>query len=80
MFEPIHGSAFDLVVKDLANPLGAFWGCVMMLEHLQENKGASLLMSAIEEVCQEGRHLPLDLGGNSSTGEVTTAVCAALKK
>ena len=80
MFEPIHGSAFDLVGKDLANPLGAFWSCVMMLEHLQEKKGASLLMSAIEEVCQEGRHLPIDLGGNSCTGEVTTAVCAALKK
>ena len=80
MFEPIHGSAFDLVGKDLANPLGAFWSCVMMLEHLQEKKGASLLMSAIEEVCQEGRHLPIDLGGNSCTGKVTTAVCAALKK
>ena len=80
MFEPIHGSAFDLVGKDLANPLGAFWSCVMMLEHLQEKKGASLLMSAIEEVCQKGRHLPKDLGGNSCTGEVTTAVCAALKK
>ena len=80
MFEPIHGSAFDLVGKDLANPLGAFWSCVMMLEHLQEKKGASLLMSAIEEVCREGRHLPKDLGGNSCTGEVTTAVCAALKK
>ena len=53
MFEPIHGSAFELVGKDLANPLGAFCSCVMMLEHLQENKGASLLMSAIEEVCQE---------------------------
>ena len=80
MFEPIHGSAFDLVGKDLANPLGAFWSCVMMLEHLQEKKGASLLMSAIEEVCQEGRHLTKDLGGNSCTGEVTTEVCAALKK
>ena len=80
MFEPIHGSAFDLVGKDLANPLGAFWSCVMMLEHLQEKKAASLLMSAIEEVCRERRHLPIDLGGNSSTGEVTTAVCTALKK
>jgi isocitrate/isopropylmalate dehydrogenase len=52
----------------------------MMLEHLQEKKAASLLMSAIEEVCRERRHLPIDLGGNSSTGEVTTAVCTALKK
>ena len=52
----------------------------MMLEHLQEKEAASLLTTAIEEVCREGRHLPKDLGGNSSTSEVTSAVCAALKK
>ena len=51
----------------------------MMLEHLQEKEAASLLMTAIEEVCREGRHLPKDLGGNSSTSEVTSAGCAALK-
>lgn len=36
MFEPIHGSAFDLVGKGLANPLGSFWTSVLMLEHLGE--------------------------------------------
>ena len=52
----------------------------MMLEHLQEKEAASLLMTAIEEVCRVGRHLPKDLCGNSSTREVTTTVCNALKK
>ena len=31
MFEPIHGSAFDIMGKGLANPIGTFWSCVMML-------------------------------------------------
>jgi len=25
MFEPIHGSAFDITGKGIANPIGAFW-------------------------------------------------------
>src|SRR5665647_7525 len=33
MFEPIHGSAFDIMGKGLANPVGTFWSCVMLLEH-----------------------------------------------
>lgn len=34
MFEPIHGSAFDIMGKGLANPVGTFWSCVMLLEHV----------------------------------------------
>ena len=38
MFEPIHGSAFDIMGKGLANPVGTFWSAVMMLEHLGESR------------------------------------------
>jgi tartrate dehydrogenase/decarboxylase / D-malate dehydrogenase len=46
MFEPIHGSAFDIMGKGLANPVGTFWSdrCVMLLEHLGEAEAASGLM------------------------------------
>ena len=40
MFEPIHGSAFDIMGKGVANPIGTFWSAVMMLEHLGEKDGA----------------------------------------
>jgi tartrate dehydrogenase/decarboxylase/D-malate dehydrogenase len=50
MFEPIHGSAFDIMGKGLANPIGTFWSCVMMLEHLGENEAANKLMAVIESV------------------------------
>ena len=38
MFEPIHGSAFDIMGKGVANPIGTFWTVVMMLEHLGETR------------------------------------------
>ena len=36
MFEPIHGSAFDIAGKGIANPVGTFWTATMMLDHLGE--------------------------------------------
>jgi tartrate dehydrogenase/decarboxylase/D-malate dehydrogenase len=78
MFEPIHGSAFDLVGKETANPIGAFWTASMMLEHLGEDQGSTRLMDAIEAVTARGQVLPLDLGGKATTREVTDAVIAEI--
>jgi len=80
MFEPIHGSAFDIMGKGVANPIGTFWSAVLMLEHLGETEAANRLMSAIETVTSQRRWLPADLGGKATTCEVTDAVCAALKE
>ncbi len=79
MFEPIHGSAFDIVGKGIANPIGTFWSTVMMLEHLGEAKAANRLMRAIERVTADPKlHTP-DLGGKATTKQVTAAVCKALE-
>ena len=77
MFEPIHGSAFDITGKGIANPVATFWTAVMMLEHLGEKEAGARLMSAIESVTGRRIHTP-DLGGEATTGVVTEAVCAAL--
>ncbi|HJQ60127.1 MAG TPA: tartrate dehydrogenase [Vineibacter sp.] len=78
MFEPIHGSAFDIMGKGIANPVGTFWSAVMLLEHLGEPKAAARLMRAIERVTADSAlHTP-DLGGKATTKIVTDAVCAAL--
>ena len=53
MFEPIHGSAFDITGKGVANPIATFWTASMMLEHLGEAKAAARLMKAIEAVTRE---------------------------
>jgi tartrate dehydrogenase/decarboxylase/D-malate dehydrogenase len=76
MFEPIHGSAFDIMGKGLANPVGTFWSCVMLLEHLGENAAAQRLMTAIEQVTAEPTLHTRDLGGTATTAQVTSAVCA----
>jgi len=77
MFEPIHGSAFDITGKGIANPIGTFWTASMMLEHLGEAKAAARLMRAIETVTGQRVFTP-DLGGSARTADVTTAVIAAL--
>jgi tartrate dehydrogenase/decarboxylase/D-malate dehydrogenase len=78
MFEPIHGSAFDIVGKGIANPLGTFWTATMMLDHLGEKPAAERLMRAIERVTGDpSLHTP-DLGGTAKTRAVTDAVIAAI--
>jgi tartrate dehydrogenase/decarboxylase/D-malate dehydrogenase len=78
MFEPIHGSAFDIMGKGRANPVGTFWSCVMLLEHLGEREAAQRLMAAIERVTANPALHTGDLGGTAKTVDVTRAVIAAL--
>jgi tartrate dehydrogenase/decarboxylase/D-malate dehydrogenase len=78
MFEPIHGSAFDIMGQGLANPIGTFWSCVMLLEHLGENSAAARLMQAIERVTADPALHTRDLGGTAGTAQVTAAVCQLL--
>jgi tartrate dehydrogenase/decarboxylase/D-malate dehydrogenase len=80
MFEPIHGSAFDIMGKGLANPVGTFWSCVMMLEHLGEAAAAKSLMAAVEQVTANPALHTGDLGGSATTVQVTQAVCKLLSK
>lgn len=77
MFEPIHGSAFDITGKGIANPVASFWTAAQMLEHLGETDGAARLMRAVEQVCAAGI-LTRDVGGSATTQEVTDAVIGAI--
>jgi tartrate dehydrogenase/decarboxylase/D-malate dehydrogenase len=80
MFEPIHGSAFDIMGKGIANPIGTFWSQVMMLEHLGEPAAATRLMKAIERATADSRlHTP-DLGGKARTADVTAGVIEAIQR
>jgi tartrate dehydrogenase/decarboxylase / D-malate dehydrogenase len=78
MFEPIHGSAFDIMGRGLANPVGTFWSCVMLLEHLGETGAAARLMRAVEAVTADPSLHTRDLGGSATTARVTDAVCHRL--
>ena len=78
MFEPIHGSAFDITGKGIANPVATFWTASQMLDHLGEAEASARLMRAVEKVCAEGILTP-DVGGTATTKEVTEAVCEAIR-
>jgi tartrate dehydrogenase/decarboxylase/D-malate dehydrogenase len=77
MFEPIHGSAFDIMGKGLANPVGTFWSCVMLLEHLGEHAAAQRLMAPSSKSPPTPPAHPRP-GRQSHHGQVTRAVCERL--
>ncbi|MEM6759122.1 MAG: tartrate dehydrogenase [Pseudomonadota bacterium] len=78
MFEPIHGSAFDIAGQGIANPVATFWTACQMLDHLGEADAAARLMRAVEQVCARGVLTP-DVGGTATTQEVTDAVCDTIR-
>lgn len=79
MFEPIHGSAFDITGKGVANPVGTFWSAAEMLTWLGQKKASDILMEAVENVLEAGV-MTKDLGGEAKTVEVTAAVCSEIEK
>ncbi|CAI6340695.1 unnamed protein product [Periconia digitata] len=79
MFEPIHGSAFDITGKGVANPVATFWTAAEMLTWVGEEEAATVLMDAVEAVTERGI-ATRDLGGSAGTKEVTEAVCQELEK
>ena len=80
MFEPIHGSAFDIMGKGLANPIGTFWSAVMMLDFLGEKDLGAKLMAAIEKVTANPKLHTRDLGGTAMMSDVTNAVIEEISK
>jgi tartrate dehydrogenase/decarboxylase / D-malate dehydrogenase len=79
MFEPVHGSAPDIVGKGIANPLGQVWSGAMMLEHLGMPAAADLVVKAMSSVLASGVKTP-DLGGRAKTAQVTQAVVKEIRR
>ena len=78
MFEPIHGSAFDITGQGIANPVASFWTAAQMLEHLGQPRASERIMAAVEDVCAAGIMTP-DVGGSATTADVTDAVVDAVR-
>jgi tartrate dehydrogenase/decarboxylase/D-malate dehydrogenase len=77
MFEPVHGSAPDIAGQGIANPIGAIWSVVLMLEHLGLARQAHRVWKAITDSTAERQVTP-DLGGTLSTAQVGAAIRARL--
>ncbi|KAH7317683.1 hypothetical protein BKA65DRAFT_541714 [Rhexocercosporidium sp. MPI-PUGE-AT-0058] len=78
MFEPIHGSAFDITGMGIANPVATFWTACEMLTWLGQKEAADNLLDIVESVCEQCI-MTKDLGGSATTVEVTAAVCKEIE-
>ena len=79
MFEPVHGSAPDIAGKGVVNPMAAFLSGAMMLEHLELVEAAAAIERAVADVLAGAAIRTPDLGGSSSTADVTATVIEAIR-
>jgi tartrate dehydrogenase/decarboxylase/D-malate dehydrogenase len=78
LFEPVHGSAPDIVGRGVANPLATMLAGAMMLEFLGEADAAARVDGSVRTVLADGTPLTPDLGGSGTTASVTKAVLARI--
>ena len=78
MFEPVHGSAPDIVGRGIANPIGTIWAGAMMMQHLGHGAAHDAILAAIENVLREGKRLTPDMGGKATTTLLGKAIAAAI--
>ncbi len=80
LYEPVHGSAPDLVGRQQANPLGAIGSAALCLRHSVGRPDlAAAVEAAIAATIAAGQCTP-DLGGSATTGAVAAAVLTALDR
>lgn len=74
LFEPVHGSAPDIMGKGIANPIAMIWAGSLMLGFLGEKEAAAIILDALEEAVQHKEALTPDLGGMGTTQSVGEAI------
>jgi len=70
LFEPVHGAAFDIMGKGIANPLATISAVAMMLDYLGEQEAADRVDKAVARCLEQRTVLTVDLGGTASTSEM----------
>lgn len=73
MFEPVHGSAFDITGEGIANPLATVLSCSLMFENLNEKELANALWQTVAEQLadSEAPRTP-DIGGEATMDTVVS--------
>jgi len=77
VFEPVHGSAPNIVGTGKANPIATFLATAIMLEYLNETESAERLRKAVNECIANNESTP-DLGGDLTTSQVTQRIIQRL--
>lgn len=80
MFEAVHGSAPDIVGRNIANPTALLFSAIMLLEHIEQFEAAAKIREAVNKVLINKNVCTPDLGGRGTTQSYADAVCEELKK
>lgn len=75
-FEPVHGTAPDIMGKNIINPTAMILSAKWMLEYLGLEDAAQRLERAVYGLYEEGKALTPDQGGKATT----TQFCRAVKE
>lgn len=85
LFQPSHGTAPSLAGQNVANPIAMILSAAMMFHWLAErhndksaDEAANRIEKAVEQVLADGKYLPVDQGGTTSTSDMADAVISAL--
>ena len=86
LFQPAHGSAPDIMGRDIANPLAAILSGALMLEYLAQKTerpgmqdAADFINAAVDEGFRQNRLRPVEFGGDMGTSAVTKTLVELLK-
>jgi 3-isopropylmalate dehydrogenase len=87
LFQPAHGTAPDIAGQGKANPSAMFLSAAMMLAWLADRHAEPKLAEwaisierAVEAALSDGKHVPMEHGGQAGTAEMTSAVIDALQR
>jgi isopropylmalate/isohomocitrate dehydrogenase-like protein len=80
MFEPVHGSAPKYTGINRVNPIATIMAAAMMLDYLGEKEAAKKIEAAVISVLSEGKVRTADLGGSSTTTQMTEAITSRITK
>jgi methanogen homoisocitrate dehydrogenase len=78
LFEPVHGSAPDIVGKGIANPIATILSAAMMLDYFGMKEDGDKIRNAVKRVLEKRKVTP-DLGGNLKTNEVVDEIIKELR-
>ena len=80
IFEAVHGTAPNIAGKGVANPIAMILSSAMMLDYLDHRAAGDKIRAATASVLRAGKVLTRDVGGKSSTQEVTAAIIRAMAR
>jgi isocitrate dehydrogenase (NAD+) len=78
VYETFHGGRHDQIGPNQATPLPLLLPAMDLLEDIGQKPVSVRILHAVEKVLGEGKIKSIDLGGKSTTSEITDAIVAKL--